>query len=143
MKVSVKISGLSKEELVDFLSTALYGNPVFQAYVEDASRHLTQGETCYEDKLASALLKGGKIVIVDAEGEEINGPAKGVDAKLDEEQAMAEYTIDLKAVQNGLKRALECFEPSAFRLLENDGSFDAFDADLLLQYIVFGEVVYA
>lgn len=146
MKCTINIKNFTHEDLVDFFSTALYGSTTFYGHLLPRFAHLEEGGTCYEDKIANVLMKGGEFAVVDMEADgEINGPAKGVVAKIMEEGEV-EYTFNLKHLENGLKMAFKDKDGGGFmslvNLLMNDGTFDAVDADNLLQTIVFGEIVY-
>lgn len=146
MKATINIKDISHEDLVDFFSTALYGSTNFYGHLLHEYAHLEGDERIYEDKIANVLLKGGKFSVVDMEADEsVNGPAKGVEARVIED-GQVEYTFDLEAVKKGLKRAFTDTKgggfPAILNLLLDDGTFDATDADNLLQMIVFGEIVY-
>lgn len=147
MKLHIESIDLTKEDISDFLSTALFHSPSFSCVRLDEYKEMEGKESeCFEDKCANVLLAGGKIAIVDyvAEGE-VNGPARGVEAH-QQEDGEVYYHISLKSLKNGLKRALEGEGADAkyamFNFMYDDGSFDATDADNLLQMIIFGEVVY-
>ena len=131
---------------MDFFSTALYGSTTFYGRLLPQYSSLEGDGPCYEDKIASVLLNGGRFAVVDMEADgTVNGPAKGVSTHTLEEGEI-EYRFDLKALKNGLKRALKDKENGGFESLMNlmlgDGTFDATDADNLLQIVVFGEVIY-
>ena len=71
MKTEIKVTNIEHEELVDLLSTALYGSTWFDAsYDKKVYESLTKktGE-CFEDKLADMLLNGHKIAIIDLEAD--------------------------------------------------------------------------
>lgn len=147
MEIKVKIEKLTHEDLVNLLSTTLYGSPVFWGRLLDEYKPFeNRGEgDCFEDKMANVLLNGGRIAIVDMESEGEIYKNKGVLAFINESND-AQYHFDLKAVKNGLKRALESKEiylrRAAFNFLVDDGTFDAADAENLMQMIIFGEVIY-
>ena len=53
------------------------------------------------------------------------------------------YPITLKDIKRGLKKAYECGQSERVNYLVNDpGQMDMIDADVLLQIIVYGEVIY-
>ena len=116
MKIKVKITDLSKEEIVDLLSTALYGNP--RLGVDNSTEEYKQadGDTI-EEKLAYMLLKGQGIYLIDMYEDEL-------------------LDLDLDRLYEGL---------SSF--IENGGSsnieeYDLIDADSVLQYAIFGEIIW-
>ena len=148
MEIKVQVTNLSHEDLVNLLSTALFGSPVFAARLLDDWKSLeTKGEekTCFEDRLANVLRYGGEIAIIDVEADGEKHPIKGVSSVL-LDGGEVEYHIDLEAVKNGLKNAFEskdsCARYAAVAFLADDGGFDAIQADALLQVILFNEVIY-
>ena len=91
---------------------------------EAASRRLTKrlknkhNMICYEDVLANILENGGELTITDREDDK-------------------EFTLDMAMLLKGYKL-----------YVENDGdinsdTMDAIGADMILQYAVFGEQIYA
>lgn len=140
MKTEIKVTALEHGELVDLLSTALYGNNIFGVdYNKDsyASLSETHGE-CLEDKLADLLLAGHKITIIDyeAEGEKYSDKCVGFTGEGEYKDAVYEI---------GLQDFLDAAStPKGFRLLEDvlSGEGDAITGDMFLQRVVFGEEVY-
>lgn len=123
MKTEIKVTSIEHEELVDLLSTALYGSNWFAARY-DRSLYETienkQGE-CFEDKLADMLLAGHKISIVDGED----------DGESVYEIGLQDF-LDVASTKRG------------YQLLEDvlSGAGDYYTADSFLQRVVFGEEVY-
>lgn len=147
MEIEVKIKELTHEYLVNFLSTVFYGSTTFVPVRYDEYKpleNLGEGD-CYEDKMANVLLNGGRIGAIDLEYDDELYVNEGVLAVVNED-GDAEYRFDLNAVKKGLKKALESDDYSlrlaVFNMLVDDGSFDAADAELLIQMIIFGEVIY-
>lgn len=148
MKIKVEISELTHEDLVNLMSTTLYGSPVFVGRLLEDWRSLEKRgkeKECFEDKCANVLRYGGKVAIIDVEAEGERHPIKGV-SSLVMEGGEVEYQFDINAVKNGLKMALESKEDyirmAAWNFLLDDGSFDAEDAEVVMQMILFGEVIY-
>lgn len=138
MKTEIKVTALNHEELVDLLSTALYGSSWFDAsYNKEIYGSLkdTQGD-CFEDKLADMLIAGHKITIVDCEAEGEKYSDKCVAFEGEYQNAVYEVSmqdfLDVASTKEG------------FKLLEEvlDGSGDYYTADAFLQRVVFGEEVY-
>lgn len=113
--------------LTDVLATAIYGSPWFHV-----STHAdTDDETyksakvfshCREDIWAYVLQHGGYLLVVDTEDDE------------------KEYKISLKDFEDKIvKFVLNC--PSQYAAIM-DETMDLYDADALLQTVVFGEVIY-
>lgn len=136
MKTEIKVTELTHEELVDLLSTALYGSNWFEAsYDSKVYKSLTETEgDCFEDALADMLLAGHKIKITDyyAEGESYSKRCVGFDGE------DAEYEVTLK---DFLRTAST---KSGFKLVEEvlDGDGDFWTADAFLQRVVFGKEIY-
>ena len=136
MKTEIKVTELEHDELVDLLSTALYGSTWFDASYDKGiyeKLEKTHGE-CFEDKLADMLLNGHTITIVDLEAEGESYSKKFV--KFESECAVYEVKLnDFLEVASTHK---------GFRLLEDvlSGEGDYYTADAFLQRVVFGEEVY-
>lgn len=113
-----------KENLVDLLSTALYGNFWAGAYTKDEYKDLIKPDSeCIEDEWADILLGGGKLTITDCEEDE-------------------EFDIDLPTIAKAIRKVRK-EEPEIYaRVIKFDGDADMIDADCVLQYAVFGEWVY-
>ena len=138
MKTEIKVTELEHEDLVDILSTALYGSTWFDAsYDKNIYEKLekTHGE-CFEDKLADMLLNGHKITITDMEAEGESHSKKFV--RFEGKHQNAVYEVELN---DFLKVAST---KKGFRLLEDvlSGEGDYYTADAFLQRVVFGEEVY-
>ena len=138
MKTEIKVTELEHNELVDLLSTALYGSTWFDAsYDKDIYEKLekTHGE-CFEDKLADMLLNGHKIIITDLEAEGESYSEKFV--KFEGKYQNAVYEVELN---DFLKVAST---KKGFRLLEDvlSGEGDYYTADAFLQRVVFDEEIY-
>lgn len=148
MEIRTEIKSITHEDLVNLLSTALYGSTTFVGRLLEEFKSLEESETnpskCVEERMANVLLHGGEICVIDVEGDEVY-KNKGVFSRLTP-TGEGEYHFDLEAVKNGLKSAFESKEKylrlAAFNLLIDDGTFDADDADSLMQMIIFGEVIY-
>lgn len=137
MKTKITVTEFTHDELVDLLSTALYGSSWFEADYDNDKYKLIENKEgdCFEDKLADMLLAGHKITLIDnyAEGESYS--KKFVGFNRDES---ANYEISLKDL---LKTAST---KSGFKLVEEvlDGDGDYWTADAFLQRVVFGEEIY-
>lgn len=136
MKTKITVTKFEHEDLVDLLSTALYGSSWFEAdYDNNIYNSLKNKEgDCFEDKLADMLLAGHKITIIDheAEGESYSKKCVGFDG----ESAIYEVTlkdfIKTASTEKGYKLVEE--------VLSGDG--DYWTADAFLQRVVFGEEIY-
>ena len=136
-EIKVKVTELNHEDLVDLLSTALYGNDTFAATYDRSIYEKLENTTgdCFEDKMADMLLAGHEITIVDlwAEGY-IHAKKKFV--RFDGENAV--YKVGIK---DFLKAAST---PRGYELVKDilDGSGDAITGYVFIQLVVFGEEVY-
>ena len=138
MKTTIKVTEFEHEELVDLLSTALYGSSWFEADYDSKiyeTLKVKNGE-CFEDKLADMLLAGHKITIIDheADGESYSNNF----VRFEGEYESAVYEVGLKDFLNtaSTKRGYQLVE----EVLSGDG--DYWTADAYLQMVVFGEEVY-
>ena len=136
MKTKITVTELDHEDLVNLLSTALYGSSWFEAdYDSNIYRSLKIKEgDCFEDKLADMLLAGHKITIIDheAEGESYSKKCVGFDG----ESAIYEITLKDFLKTASTKRGYQLVE----EVLSGDG--DYWTGDAFLQRVVFGEEVY-
>lgn len=154
MKTKTTITELSQEDLVNLLSTATYGSSRFSCTVSAASRLKVKEEDgdSREDVWAKALLNGDPIYITDYDAE---GCTYGPRGSLNEDpEESAVYRITLQDILAGLQSALdgdfasndeEEVERAArcvLHLHDEAFNFDADEADLLVQIIMFGSIIY-
>lgn len=117
MKFNVIIKELEREEIVNLLSSALYGSPWWEVDNTTEEYKKAKGDTI-DDKLADMLLKGQKVILIDME-----------------EDTPYELTLDK------LYKGLELF-------IKNGGSididdYDLVEADSVIQYAIFNDVIWA
>lgn len=129
MKTSFEIQELTHTELSDFLSTALYGSFWASAGYDESDKESVEiqseyDEPCFEDILASLLLGGKTITIIDDEEEK-------------------EYKLDLKTLLNGFNKVAksEDYRHHVWNFITEN--YDYNDADIVLQFAIFGEETYA
>lgn len=143
MKTRITVTELSHEDLVDILSTALYGCDYLQV---DYDRKTWEGipadkkeGDCYEDHLADMLLNGHYITITDlyAEGQIYGLRKHPVPASVDEEGNVT-YCLSLEDL------LWACSSPRGYKLVTEtlSGEGDYFTANNLLQIALFGEEIY-
>lgn len=136
MERIIKVTSFTHDELVNLLSTALYGSSWFEAdYDSEIYNSLTEKNGyCFEDKLADMLLAGHKITIIDHEAEGESYSKKCV--RFDGDAAV--YEVNLK---DFLRTAST---QAGYKLVEEvlDGDGDYYTGDAFLQRVVFGEEVY-
>ena len=131
-----KAMKLTKEQLVDLLSTATYGCDWLEckvlrseAYIDERFDKEYLENRCREDKWADRLLNGGHIICFDYYDEDDNGDPK-------------RYTICLEDIEEKLEKATK--DEEVVRDYANwiSGDYDYYDCNNLMQYVIFGEVVY-
>ena len=129
MKTTIKITELTHTELSDFLCTALtqsfWANVDYD--VKDKEGVEIQSEfdkPCYEDVLASLLLNGKTITISDKEDGQ-------------------EWKVDLKTLLKGFDKVAENrdYRHHVWNFITED--YDYYDADIILQFAIFGKETYA
>lgn len=147
MKIKIKIIEVSHDNLVDLFSTALYGNDRWcvdydiDTYMK--CKNIKQGE-CLEDKLARLILEGYPIQISDmyCDGEdEYYGKLMH---RYDQVNNCMDYDVYLSDIIKGLEEASKNSTSIKYvlDLCDDPAQLDMFDADTLLQYIVFGKQIY-
>lgn len=155
MKTHTQVLSLNHEDLVDLFSTAFYDNPNFSVSISESAMSLiTPDENdCFEDTLAkvtmAAKATNDKLMIYDQyseDGEVYGNNANGVAD--DGEYKTTFYYIGMKEIIDGLQHAANSEDEAerkaffAFQNREEDCEWDATRADILMQMIVFGEVIY-
>lgn len=154
MKTKTTIHEMSQEDLVNLLSTATYGSSWLSCTVSKATRDAVKadGDT-REDIWAKALLRGYPIYVTDhqAEGVTYGGLTSCVNSD-DEESAT--YRVEMNDVLDGLGYAMDGdFEPNdedevelaarcVLHLRDGSSEFDNTEAEILMQIIMFGPVIY-
>lgn len=149
MKTKTIITEIEKDDLVNLFSTALYGSYIFGA-LYDKNVYNTKCEVnehdCFEDKLAKVLLAGYSIVVYDkyCEGDD---EFYGALPHTFSDDGTMHYDVTLNDIRNGLQLALggdnAYLAKCANDLIHiDDSDFDLEEAEALMQYIVFGELIY-
>lgn len=153
MKQINEIVEVSKDDLVNLLSTALYGSSYLSADYDKIFYYSIPDDKksgdCFEEKCADVLLNGGEIYIYDGQSEGEVYSDKGIALN----DRCTQYTITLDDIINGLQRSVNgtynvCNDQKyvhdcVFALDDDfDFDFDLTDADTLMQIILFNEVIY-
>ena len=112
----IKVKSLEYDEAVNLLSTALYGSPWFMVDNTTKEYKESDGDTI-EDKLVHMLYKGQEVIIIDTEEDK-------------------SYKLTSEKLLKGLSE-----------FIRHGGSadiddYDWCDADSVLQYALFGDVIY-
>lgn len=151
MKTRITVTELSHEDLVDILSTALYGCDYLQVDYDRKAWEAIPSEKkegdCFEDRLADMLLNGYTIELTDIESDGELHKVRGVSCRVRKEQSMynpnesyevSVYMLNLKAILRA------CSSPRGYKLVTEtlSGEGDYFTANNLLQIALFGEEIY-
>ena len=156
MKTQIKITDINHEDLVDLFSTAFYDSLNFGVTYADSAKNIIKREEndCFEDVLAkiamNAKLANDKLMVFDnnAEDGEFYGSNDYDVRKGEYNNLETYYYIGIKEIIKGLEASANSNEAyirksfNAFVNREDDGEWDAITADILMQMIVFGEVIY-
>jgi len=151
MKIRITVTELSHEDLVNILSTALYGCDYLQVdYDREFWKSIPEDKKSgdsYEDHLADILLNGGAIELTDIESDGELYKTRGVPSRVEKEISpynpnelyeVGVYTLRLKAILKA------CSSERGYKLLTEtlSGEGDYFTANNLLQIAMFGEEIY-
>lgn len=152
MKTKTTITELSHEDLVNLLSTATFDSSWLSCTIASATHDKLNDMPwdCREDIWAKALLAGDPIYMTDHQAE---GCTYGDRGSVNEDGS-AVYRITLQDVIAGLQSALDGdFAPNdedevelaarcVLHLRDGAFDFDATDAEILAQIIMFNEIIY-
>ena len=129
MKTTIKITELTHTELSDFLCTALTQSFWASADYDESDKEGIEIQSefdkpCYEDVLASLLLNGKTITISDKEDGQ-------------------EWKVDLDTLLKGFDKVAEnrSYRHHVWNFITQD--YDYYDADIILQFAIFGKETYA
>ena len=139
--MKMKVTEISREELSDLISSAIYGNDYMDVNIKkndwkalvDANPEL--GDVLYhEDKCAHLLLNNGCIYVTDMDAEEeVYG---NLPHTIDAGTGQVTYQVKLEDVLNGLSN-----KEVQWAITDWD-NMDLTSAYAIMQAIAFGEVVY-
>ncbi len=156
-----KVKGLTHDDIVNLLCTAITDGSQY-LYLHNPRRHYetyckVDPEDTIEDRCAKVLLSGGKIRITDFDADGAGYAGGDVPFKVGGDGRVT-YTVGLENILSGLENAANGdFIPSGGDVAEerrtlreafdelakgDDGSLDYTAADMLMQVILFGEVIY-
>ena len=149
MKLTTTITDITKEDLVNLFSTAIYGSNWLGLKIRKTDYYGTSLEDntdCTEDKWAKVLLDGKSVFVYDYYAEDDDDFYGELFHVYCESRGAMRYTITLSDIKKGIEKAInsggydaEC----AFDLINNDScDLDLTEAENLLQIIIFGEAIY-
>lgn len=162
MKTKITITELSHNDLVDLFSTALYGSSYLSAdyTIEDRKSVDVSDDDCYEDIIAKILLSGKSIEVTDnyAEGCSYGSLPYRFQDKDDDDSSVI-YRVTLDNIIRGLEKASDgtfnagndewtertkkSARVSFDSFMDKDRcDFDLVRADILMQIILFDEIIY-
>ena len=123
MEKKVQVTKLTKEELVTFFSAATYGCDYWTIKIVRGSieREELNMNQCIEEIWADALLKGGKLCVIDNEEDE-------------------KHIINMQNVLDGYSKGYEVCPRTMLNFEEENE--DMWDGYNLMQAIIFGEIIY-
>ena len=140
MKFNLQVTEITHDELASVFCIGCEGQDFGFAYNKNDYAKIPEGKRegdCLEDKVADCLLNGYKIAVTDyyAEGE-VYG--KNLEHEIDDDGAVT-YYVGLQDFLNGFsnKDAMEYTKDLAD---ENDDYWTAYN---LIQFVIFGELIYA
>lgn len=155
MKTKTTITELTHDDLVELFSTALSGSSYLGADYEESIEY--NEDACFEDILANILLHGGCIKVNDYYSE---GDVYGeLPHELDEENECTTYFVTYDDIKRGLEKAADgtfnagddewtertkrSARESFVLFMDKDTcDFDLVSADILMQIILFDEIIY-
>lgn len=162
MKTKTTITELSHNDLVNLFSTALYGSSYLSAdyTIDDRKSVDVSDDDCHEDIIAKILLSGKSVEVTDdyAEGCSYGSlPCKFQDK--DDDDSSVIYFVNLESIKRGLERAADgtfnagddewteqtkrSAKVSFDSFMDEDScDFDLVRADILMQIILFDEIIY-
>lgn len=145
------LKGLTQEQLVNLFSTALTGNNALAADYDPENEFAKKGEY-FEDSLALTLLNGGTIILTDlyAEDEDDVQGEYADSTYWNEYWDAISYPITYQDILDRLNKVLSkestdatvCAELISLLIDEEACDFDFYDGWNLVQYIMFGDVIY-
>lgn len=162
MKTKTTITELSHNDLVDLFSTALYGSSYLSAdyTIEDRKSVYVPDYACHEDIIAKILLSGKSVEVTDdyAEGCSYGSLPYKFNDKDDDDSSVI-YFVNLESIKRGLERAADgtfnagddewteqtkrSAKVSFDSFMDEDRcDFDLVRADILMQIILFDEIIY-
>lgn len=160
MKTKTIITEINHDDLVNLFSTALYGSQYWGVdYDTNGFRKIPNPDDCecIEDKLAKMLLNGKPITIYDMYAEDEEDFHGDLWHQWDGDNGTMDYLVNLKDIEKGLQKCLDgtfkvndgCDEEISYmrkcvtNLIDSEnGDLDLYEAQNILQVIVFGKIIY-
>lgn len=147
MKTTTKISEISQEDLVNLLTTATYGSEYIDidwVYQEECIKSKEEGDS-REDIYARMLLNGYKIEVRDYYAEDETDFYGNLHHEWNEEDECMVYHVGIEDISHGIAKCLDLggwTAECANDLIYKTENLDLYEAEAIMQVIVFGEVIY-
>ena len=147
MKTTTKITEISQEDLVDLLSTATYGSEYIDiawVYQQEYLNSKKEGDS-REDIYAKMLLNGYKIEVRDYSAEDDEDFYGNLHHEWNEEDECMVYHVGIEEIANGIAKCLDLggwTAECANDLINKPENLGLYEAEAIMQVIVFGEVIY-
>ena len=147
MKTKTIITEITHDDLVNLLSTASYGSSWLGLNYDSTEYHELPNKDegdCIEDKMAKLLLAGCSVELYDMYAEDNSDFYGKLPHYWDADNRTMDYEVRLEDIKKGLQKAFKDKYASKYaRDLACEGDdFDFIEADALIQFILFGEVIY-
>lgn len=147
MKTTTKITDIAQDDLVDLLSTATYGSGYIDIAWVNKDEYLKSKEEgdCREDIYAKMLLNGYKIEVRDYYAEDDEDFYGNLHHEWNEEDECMVYHVGIEDIVKGIAKCLDLggwTAQCANNLIKQNGAFDLYEAEAIMQVIVFGEEIY-
>jgi len=150
MKTKTIVTEITKRELSDLFCIASEGSPFVGFLYKKSDYEGTELESEYDykcDKCAKLLLAGKTIFFADYYAEDADEHYGELPHKYSGSRGCMKYKLTLEDIKNGVSRALDS-DDSYIKECINDWitddscNLDLTEAENIMQYIVFGEIVY-
>lgn len=156
MKTKTIIEEIGHEDLVDFLSTALYGSQMLTcSYSTETYKAYCKvdEQDCIEDKMAKLLLRGDEISIGDMYAEDEDETyGSELYHEWDAKRGIMWYDVTLDDIKRGIQTCLDgkgtdednnaYLRRCAMDFINGGGDMDLPEAEAIMQVILFGELIY-
>lgn len=143
MKTQTKVTGITMKDLADLFDTATCGSNWLGI---DYSKKDDKKEYAYaSEKCAAILLEGGKIRVCDYYAEEEDEHYGNLPHRWDRDDECVRYDVTLKDIEKGIGKCIDnggWEAKCAMNLIDEDGDVDLYEAEAIMQVIVFGELIY-
>ena len=149
MKTETKVTDVTHDDLVNLFSGATYGSEWLSIGTPcGASDGLLTEDDCREDAWAKVILAGKKLFFFDyyAEDEDdFNGNLPHRWSKNGDGDGRMRYDFTLEDIEKGIAKCLDkggWETKCANDLIYEPENLDLYEAEAIMQVIVFGEIVY-